>query len=424
MTSSAVRPDGHPLRLLCESLRSRLDELSVELTDDIRREIPSYAAMPLAEQRRTVRVRLGYVLRGLALDVEPTAEDLLEVQTASRRRAYYGLPVQDVLATFHLVSRRLWDELRTAARGTAAEDTAIELVAPLWLWVQAMSGVVADVYADEAGARYGREAGLRQRFLELLRTGGAPREHTAEIARELGFDPDGEFQALCTTAAVWSAEGRLGLLQRAAQQVTGKVSCGLSGELMVAITQRSDPADLVSRVIKLGGDDALVGVGLVRPGLAGAEMSISDAERALVVAEQGGRATAFEDAWLRASLVDSRDRLLSLFTEIRRVAGEQPQLAETVLAFADAGLSLAHTADALRIHANTVAYRLGQWPHLHLKVAAPGHQLITTQLYFEGGEHVADDIATAVKPELILAPTPVADGDGREVTYDFVLDKA
>ncbi|MGW3108182.1 hypothetical protein [Streptomyces sp. NPDC001100] len=105
MTSSAVRPDGHPLRLLCESLQSRLDELSVELTDDIRRELPSYAAMPLAEQRRTVRVRLGYVLRGLALDVEPTAEDLLEVQTASRRRAYYGLPVQDVLATFHLVSR-------------------------------------------------------------------------------------------------------------------------------------------------------------------------------------------------------------------------------------------------------------------------------------------------------------------------------
>ncbi|MFE7174190.1 catechol 1,2-dioxygenase [Streptomyces sp. NPDC057616] len=62
--------------------------------------------------------------------------------------------------------------------------------------------------------------------------------------------------------------------------------------------------------------------------------------------------------------------------------------------------------------------------HLHLKVSAPGHQLITTQLYFEGGNHVADDIASAVKPELILAPTPVSDGSGREVTYDFVLDRA
>ncbi|MFJ9543292.1 catechol 1,2-dioxygenase [Streptomyces sp. NPDC101225] len=61
--------------------------------------------------------------------------------------------------------------------------------------------------------------------------------------------------------------------------------------------------------------------------------------------------------------------------------------------------------------------------HLHLKVSAPGHQLITTQLYFEGGSHVADDIASAVKPELILAPSPVSDGSGRQVTYDFVLDR-
>ncbi len=44
--------------------------------------------------------------------------------------------------------------------------------------------------------------------------------------------------------------------------------------------------------------------------------------------------------------------------------------------------------------------------HIHLKISALGHQLITTQLYFQGDEHVADDIASAVKPELILAPPP------------------
>jgi catechol 1,2-dioxygenase len=62
--------------------------------------------------------------------------------------------------------------------------------------------------------------------------------------------------------------------------------------------------------------------------------------------------------------------------------------------------------------------------HLHLKVSAPGHQLITTQLYFKGDEHVADDIASAVKPELVLDPQPRAEGEGNEVTYDFVLDPA
>ncbi|MBZ6083683.1 catechol 1,2-dioxygenase [Streptomyces olivaceus] len=62
--------------------------------------------------------------------------------------------------------------------------------------------------------------------------------------------------------------------------------------------------------------------------------------------------------------------------------------------------------------------------HLHLKVSAPGHQLITTQLYFTGGEYVDDDIASAVKPELILSPTVAGDGSGNEVTYDFALDRA
>jgi catechol 1,2-dioxygenase len=53
--------------------------------------------------------------------------------------------------------------------------------------------------------------------------------------------------------------------------------------------------------------------------------------------------------------------------------------------------------------------------HLHLKVSAPGHQLVTTQLYFEGGEYNDSDIASAVKPELMIAQA------GGSVTYDFVL---
>jgi catechol 1,2-dioxygenase len=59
--------------------------------------------------------------------------------------------------------------------------------------------------------------------------------------------------------------------------------------------------------------------------------------------------------------------------------------------------------------------------HLHLKVSAPGHETLTTQLYFQHDEHLQDDVASAVKPDLVLAPRPAADGDQREVTYDFVL---
>ncbi|WP_372698295.1 catechol 1,2-dioxygenase [Arthrobacter sp. JSM 101049] len=60
--------------------------------------------------------------------------------------------------------------------------------------------------------------------------------------------------------------------------------------------------------------------------------------------------------------------------------------------------------------------------HLHLKVSAPGYELLTAQLYFPGDPHNDDDIATAVKPELLLDPKPAASGTGVEVDYDFVLD--
>lgn len=61
--------------------------------------------------------------------------------------------------------------------------------------------------------------------------------------------------------------------------------------------------------------------------------------------------------------------------------------------------------------------------HLHVKVSAPGHQLLTAQLYFPGDEHNDDDIASAVKPELMLDPKDKGDGTST-VEYGFVLDKA
>ncbi|MBF6538540.1 catechol 1,2-dioxygenase [Nocardia farcinica] len=61
--------------------------------------------------------------------------------------------------------------------------------------------------------------------------------------------------------------------------------------------------------------------------------------------------------------------------------------------------------------------------HLHVKVSAPGHETLTAQLYFPDDEHNDDDIASAVKPELILDPRPAAGGE-QTIDYGFVLDPA
>lgn len=62
--------------------------------------------------------------------------------------------------------------------------------------------------------------------------------------------------------------------------------------------------------------------------------------------------------------------------------------------------------------------------HLHVKVSAGAHQSLTTQLYFPGDPHNEDDIASAVKPELMLEPQELGDGTGHQARYDVVLARA
>lgn len=72
--------------------------------------------------------------------------------------------------------------------------------------------------------------------------------------------------------------------------------------------------------------------------------------------------------------------------------------------------------------------------HLHLKVGASGHDEITTQLYFENDEYLTTDVASAVKPELILTLDKKTDGPEAQrygltepyftTSYDFELPPA
>ncbi|MEU7145366.1 dioxygenase [Nocardia sp. NPDC046473] len=59
--------------------------------------------------------------------------------------------------------------------------------------------------------------------------------------------------------------------------------------------------------------------------------------------------------------------------------------------------------------------------HLHLIVCATGYRQITTQLYFQGGDWLDSDVASATKDELILATVRLGDGL-LCASYDFDLE--
>lgn len=349
---------GGPFRV-CAAVRDRLETLVPAMTTRIRRELPTYSRLPRDDHDRTVRTIADMLLDSLSHGTDPTADQLRAIQIASRRRSYYNLPVYDVLAAFHVVARDLWEELRRAADGD--DGALLELVAPMWRWIQAMSSVVADAYTDDLGDRQDHEMALRGRLMELLRGGLAQDGRCRQTARQLGFDPTGRFQAFCSPAEHWP-QSRLDLLQRQARQVGGVAACALHGELMIVLCQDVSAPQMLSRITGLGGIGTTVGVGLDREGLAGAELSTSDAARALRLAHADSDPVIdFQDCWLWAGLADNTEQLRPLYAEAERVGEQQPGLAEAVRAFCSQGFSLAGAAAALQVHPNTVAYRLSRW---------------------------------------------------------------
>jgi len=58
--------------------------------------------------------------------------------------------------------------------------------------------------------------------------------------------------------------------------------------------------------------------------------------------------------------------------------------------------------------------------HIHLIVTADGCEPLVTQLFIDTSDHLDNDVASAVKPVLIVHPTPTDEGE-YAISYDFAL---
>ena len=59
--------------------------------------------------------------------------------------------------------------------------------------------------------------------------------------------------------------------------------------------------------------------------------------------------------------------------------------------------------------------------HIHLIVSAEGYEPLVTQLFIDTSDYLDDDVASAVKDELIVHPEPTGEGDELGFSYDFAL---
>lgn len=345
--------------VLCVDVMAELPRLAHDSTAGIRRDLACYAAVPFEEHLEAVTEQQRRRLEALAGRRLLVSSDLDRAAELARTRARQGIPVDALIGAYHVGDRELW---RALCRRPGAAAPLLPDVASLMLEsLHAISTVLALAHGEVTRELQGHHVTLSQRLVELLvhdNVGG----ETMRVVDALGFDPDGDF-----VAATWRRPGPEAVIppdvQRGLDRWPARLVHSYHSGSVLLLAQEVDGdslVDLASRVLLEG----YVGVGLRRAGLAGAVASLGDARLALSAVGPDRRVAAFADVWGEACLLAQVDRLGPLVADATAIAVAHPHLAETVLSFAAADMSVARVAEALHLHANSVTYRLQRWGRL------------------------------------------------------------
>ncbi|NMO52299.1 hypothetical protein HH310_13965 [Actinoplanes sp. TBRC 11911] len=340
----------------CDEMLRDVEAIVARIVAQIRREFPEYTVVTDAEQTAMVVDEMRNLILGFRDRRPPAVGDAAHGEMLGRRRAEQGIPIETLLGAYNTGYNILWNDLRdrALARDPSREAELLPLVNVLMAWLRSMTSTVAEGYAAATAARDEDRLALAQTFVTGLSHGGAASDAVEAAARGLGFDPAGTFQVICASAGDVTPHS----LQDLRRQLRGPAAVVALGR-MVTITVQRIPAEAVLDRL---GETPIAGVGLARAGLAGAAESLTDAERALALAERRGTAVHFEHDWLLATLLPQASRLRPLAEAT--AAENHPHLAEAVRAYAGHHFSITASAEALHVHANTVKYRLTRWQEI------------------------------------------------------------
>ena len=372
MTAATVKP-------IVDGFITRLDEVVSRGTEALLL-IPSYerAGDPLRDDLAgSIRGNVEILARVLSEGRDIRPEELEQIELVGGRRAEAGIPLEDVLRAYRVVSRVCWDILAEECRayeGEALEPT-IALAEAVLRYTDQISTTVADAYARAQRAIVREQEGARREFLaDLLYGGEASPEDILRRAHTFGYDLSLSYVALVGCGP--PDEPRRETLVAAA---TTAVLDGNNadpivlqkGEHTIALLPADPTVDLATLPEKLVAELSgpwLFGLGGPEPGLEGVRRAYLEAREALEVGmalDMEGPVFRFDDLLLyrflriEPALVDRfvEQTLGPLVEYDDRRKGE---LMKTLDAYFDADGSVKTAGESLFAHPHTVTYRLKQ----------------------------------------------------------------
>jgi hypothetical protein len=367
------------LAFLAEHRRARVQAITERLVTTIVRDNHGYQAsttVTIEDLRTSCHDNVDRVLEILrdAVGQEglPAEDDPVygAARETGRRRAEQGLPLDDVLRSYRIGGRLIWDDL-VEEGDTALDPLEVrEIGTRLWEVVDATSAQVATAYHHQELTLVRADEQQRAELWEGV-LGGRAREpgFAREAALLLDLPADSELVVVVAT------ELRLRLAEQSlAPHATAWVRRTADVVGLVALREES-PHEALVALERLAADvEGALGVSSVIRGLSSVEQGYVQASLALRAQHGVTGLARFDDRLPEALLLGSPEvatRLVErwLGPVLALVPGESRALIDTLTAWVTTGGSATRTATLVHCHRNTVANRLHRFAEL------TGHRL-------------------------------------------------
>ena len=300
------------LAFLAEHRATRVDPITERLVDTIERDNPGYQAtrlVPRADLWDSCHDNIDRVLDLLRSAFEDGGltgrlagdEAYDAARETGRRRAQQGLPLDDVLRSYRIGGRLIWDDLVEEGDARLDPSEVREIGTRLWEVVDATSAQVATEYHRHERALVRADEQQRAELWEGV-LGGRSREpgFAHEAAALLDLPPDGDLVvAVAPRLDLLAAERRL------APHATAWVRRTTDVVGLIALREDS-PVEVLAALAALAeGAGVPLGVSSVAPGLAGVDDGYRQASLALRAQGTTCGMAAFDDRLPEALLLGS-----------------------------------------------------------------------------------------------------------------------
>ncbi|MEV0379305.1 helix-turn-helix domain-containing protein [Nonomuraea sp. NPDC050643] len=366
--SSVVRALTLAGRPVHEVLERQVPKLARRLVRGFAEQIPLYRRLPREELDGDITAITEHNLRLIARVFRdrrpPVRADLAPLRESAARRAQEGVPLEALLAAYHLGARMVGERLFADAEPGDLDDV-LEANRIILLYMESATAAVCTAYLEERESLLSQEQHAMHATVAALLGGDraalagvrpAPRYLVLAVAAGRHPDEDGPGGAIAGRRKLRRI--RTALQRHAAEPVLPALDT--SGGLVLVPLQGDEPVagELARAAGEAAGAPVWLAVECAPPHEVPAAARLAEEVLDVVrIFDRPPGAYRLADVLLEYQLTRSSEATAALAGLLDPLL-DNPDLLRTLKAYLETGLDRRRTAELLHVHPNTVDYRL------------------------------------------------------------------